>query len=438
MSDNVETRYARSGDVYIAYQVSGAGPLDIVLVPGFVSHVEGNWNNPQIAYILRRLGSFARLIRFDKRGTGLSDRVAGIAGLEQRMDDVRAVMDAVGSERAAIIGVSEGGAMSMLFAATYPARVRALVLIGAYAHFSSAVLEPTELERFIVEIEQGWGTGATLHRFAPTLADDPQARARWAAFERAGASPSAVIALMRMNAEIDVRHVLETVRVPTLILHKRADPRVSFAAAEEMAARIPGARLLELQGRDHLFYVGDVDPMLDSIEEFLTGARAAHDIERVLATVMFTDIVGSTALASSLGDRQWRSRLEDFFGLTREAIGRYRGDQVKTTGDGVLATFDGPARGIRCADAIRSEVQQLGLGLRVGLHTGEVERLGTDIGGIAVHVAARVADLAADNQILVTRTVRDLVAGSGLKLVDEGAHALKGLEEPIQVFSVAS
>lgn len=437
MIEEIPTLYAKSGNVYVAYQVSGAGPIDIVFVPGFVSNVETAWNDPTVAYICRRFGAFARLIRFDKRGTGLSDRVASVASLEERMDDVRAVMDAVGSTRAAIVGVSEGGAMSMLFAATFPDRVQALVLIGTYAHYSSAVLGPEARAQFIQEVESGWGTGVTLRRFAPSLADDPQARTRWAAFERSGASPSAVIALTNMNAEIDVRHVLETIRVPTLVIHRRDDTRVKFAAAEELAARIPGARLCVLPGRDHAYFVGDVDPMIDTVEEFLTGTRGGHDVDRVLATVLFADIVGSTEHARALGDRQWRSRLEDFGSSARLLIARFRGEHVKSTGDGVLATFDGPARGVRCADSLRQETVRLGFEIRCGLHTGEIERLAGDIGGIAVHIASRVADHAGANEVLTTRTVRDLVAGSGLRLVDRGARRLKGLEEDVQLYALA-
>jgi pimeloyl-ACP methyl ester carboxylesterase/class 3 adenylate cyclase len=437
MADQPETKYARSGDTYIAYQVSGSGPIDIVMVPGFISNVEAAWNNPDFAYLLRRLGAFARLIRFDKRGTGLSDRVASIASLEERMDDVRAVMDAAGSDRAVMIGVSEGGAMSMLFAATYPERVQALVIVGSYAHFLSDVQDRAELEAQVREVEEHWGTGVSLRRFAPARANDPKAVANWAAFERSGGSPSAVISLLRMNAEIDVRHVLPAIRVPTLVAHRREDPRVAFASAERMAALIPNARLVELPGTDHPPHMGDTDPLLDAIEEFLTGSRAAPDPERVLATVMFADIVSSTERARELGDRHWRSLLEDFFVATNDAIRKFRGSQIKTTGDGMLATFDGPARGIQCAAAIRSAAMPYGFELRLGLHTGEIERLGADIGGIAVHLAARVADRADANQILVTRTVRDLVAGSGLRLIDAGAHALKGLEEEVQLYSLA-
>lgn len=401
MADDVETKYARSGDVFIAYQVSGSGPLDIVMVPGFISNVETGWSNPQLAYFFRRLGSFARLIRFDKRGTGLSDRMAEIASLEQRLDDVRAVMDAAGSTRAAILGMSEGGAMSMLFATTYPERVQALALFGAYAHFPTHVLGPDELRDQLREIETDWGTGRSLRRFAPSVIDDPQALARWAAFERTGGSPSAVISLLRMNAEIDVRHILPAIRVPTLVAHRRDDTRVKFAAAEEIAGLIPAARLLALVGRDHSYQVGEVDPLLGAIEEFLTGAQSSPDPDRVLKTVMFADIVGSTEKVRTLGDRRWRSLLKDFFVATGDTVRRYMGHQVKTTGDGLLAIFDGPARGVQCAAAIRSLSGAYGFQVRCGLHTGEIELLGDDVGGIAVHIASRVADRAAPNQVLV-------------------------------------
>jgi class 3 adenylate cyclase len=431
-----ETHYAKSGDVHIAYQVVGDGHLDLVCVPGFISHVEHVWEEPHWASFLERLASFARLICFDKRGTGLSDRVGDIPTLEQRMDDVRAVMDAVGSEQAALFGLSEGGPMSVLFAASHPDRTRALVLCGSYALFSSAVMSPDQLEGYVQQVDRSWGSGASVARLAPSLANDPAFLAWFRRFERLGGSPSAVIALMRMNSQIDIRHILPSIRVPTLVLHRTGDLRVNVAAGRFLADNIPGARYIELPGSDHLFCVGDTKRLLDEIEEFLTGARASADADRVLATVLFTDIVGSTSRAAELGDREWRRMLESHDARIRRELERHRGRKIKSTGDGVLATFDGPARGVRCAAAIGEAMAALGLRVRSGLHTGEVELLGDDIGGIAVHLAARVAGMAGAGEVLVSGVVKDLVAGSGLKFRDRGVHALKGLPEDVHIYAV--
>ena len=431
-----ETHYAKSGDVHIAYQVIGEGHLDLVFVPGFISHVEHVWEEQHWAGFLERLASFARLICFDKRGTGLSDRVADIPTLEQRMDDVRAVMDAVGSERAALFGLSEGGPMSVLFAASHPDRTRALVLCGSYALFSSAVMSPDQLEGYVQQVDRSWGSGASVARLAPSLANDPAFVAWFRRFERLGGSPSAVIALMRMNSQIDIRHILPSIRVPTLVLHRTGDLRVNVAAGRFLADNIPGARYIELPGSDHLFCAGDTKRILDEIEEFLTGARASADADRVLATVLFTDIVGSTSRAAELGDREWRRMLESHDARIRRELERHRGRKIKSTGDGVLATFDGPARGVRCAAAIGEAMAALGLRVRSGLHTGEVELLGDDIGGIAVHLAARVAGMAGAGEVLVSGVVKDLVAGSGLRFRDRGVHALKGLPEDVHIFAV--
>jgi class 3 adenylate cyclase len=433
-----ETQYARRGDIFIAYQVLGDAPLDLVFVPGFVSNVEHWWEAPSISRFMQRLASFSRLILFDKRGTGLSDRVAGIATLEERMDDVRAVMDAVGSEQAAVFGISEGGPMSILFAATYPERTSALVVYGSFPENSYCFPTPEALERLLTKIEQGWGTYVTLPIFAPSFVEDAQFRHWWARFERSGASPGAVKALMRMNSEINISHVLPAIRVPTLILHRAEDTAVAVEGSRFMAERIPGAKYVELSGRDHAALVGDVDAILDEIEEFLTGTRLGAETDRALLTVLFTDIVGSTERAGELGDRRWRDLLDSHRMVMRHELARYRGREVATTGDGFLATFDGPARAIRCAIGAREAVRQLGLEIRAGLHTGECELLGEDVGGIAVHIGARVAASARSGEVLVSSTVKDLVAGSGLQFEDRGTRILKGIPDEWRLFAVVS
>lgn len=430
------TKYAKSGDVHIAYQVVGSGAFDLVFVPGFISHVDHVWDEPRWASFLERLASFSRLICFDKRGTGLSDRVAAIPTLEERMDDVRAVMDAAGSKRAAIFGISEGGPMSLLFAATHPDRTLALILYGSYALFPTAVMSPDRLASFMEQVERSWGTGDLVPGFAPSLAHDVAFRNWWARFERLGASPSAVKTLMQMNSEIDIRGVLPMIHVPTLIMHRTDDPRVNVAAGRYLAKHIDGARYVELPERDHLFCAGDTRRILDEMEEFLTGTPSHSDMERSLATVLFTDIVGSTERLSSLGDREWRHLLERHDACVRRELARFRGKEIRTMGDGFLATFDGPARAVRCAQAVRDTVRDLGLEVRSGLHTGEIEILPNDVGGIAVHVAARVAQLAAAGEVLTSSVLRDLVAGSGLHFRDRGIHTLKGVAEGVRLFAV--
>ena len=431
-----ETHYARSGHVRIAYQVVGNGPLDLVVVPGYISNLDHIWDEPGLAHFLSRLSAFSRLILFDKRGTGLSDRLGDLPTLEERMDDVRTVMDAVGSKQAALFGISEGGAMSILFAATYPERTRALVLYGSYGHFPTWVLPPEKFDAFINFIEKAWGTGASLNVFAPSKVSDERFKKWWSRFERLGASPSAAIALMRMNNEIDIRHVLSAIRVPTLVLHRTGDPRVNVEAGRYLGSNIPGARYVELPGADHVPWVGEVDRLADEIEEFLTGSRADVEPDRVLATVLFTDVVDSTKRAVELGDRRWRTLLQQHDGIVRQELGRYRGREIKTLGDGFLATFDGPARAVRCALSIAGAVRSIGLEVRSGVHTGEVEVRGEDIGGVAVHIAARIAAMATMGEVLVSSTVRDLVAGSNLSFCERGARALKGLLEPVRLFSV--
>ncbi len=436
------TRYARSGELNLAYQVIGKGPLDLVYVPGWVSHVELSWEDPAHARFLRRLVSFSRLIMFDKRGTGLSDRVSNheLPTLEERMDDVRAVMDAAGSERAAIFGASEGGNLSALFSATYPERVRALVTFGIFAKRIKAAdypWAPTREERevFARFVEREWGGDMDLGDLVPSA--DEVTRRRLATYLRSSASPGAAAALLRMNTEIDIRHVLPSIRVPTLVLHRRGDRDSNIEEGRYVAARIPGAKFVELSGEDHVPWIGDTDAMLDEVEEFLTGVSPEREPDRVLVTVLFTDIVGSTERASALGDTRWRDLLELHHATVRRQLDRFRGREIDTAGDGFLATFDGPARAIRCACAIQAEVGRLGLEIRTGLHTGECELAGDRVIGLAVHIGARVAAQAGAGEVLVSSTVRDLVAGSGLDFRDLGLTTLKGLPEKWRLFAVA-
>jgi class 3 adenylate cyclase len=436
-----ETRYAKSGDVSIAYQVVGDGPLDLVLVPGFVSHLDVDWDNPRHAHFLRQLASFSRLIRFDKRGTGLSDRPGGLPDLETRMDDVRAVMDAAGSERAALFGYSEGGPMSVLFAATYPEMSTALVLYGTYAKRSgpdddypwAATWE--ERQRYSREIEENWGSDADLHLLCPGA--DAAMAEWWGARARAAASPGAARDLILMNSLIDVRHVLPAVQVPTLVLHRSGDLDSHPDEGRYVAEHIQGARFVELPGADHVPWI-DADQVVDEIEEFLTGARPAPESDRVLATVLFTDIVGSTRRAVELGDRRWRELLEAHNDAVRVQLDRFRGQEVDTAGDGFLATFDGPARAIRAAHAIQESVRRLGIELRAGLHTGECELANGKVRGIAVHTGARVAALAGPGEVLVSSTVRDLVAGSGIAFEERGEHELKGVPGTWRLYEAVS
>jgi pimeloyl-ACP methyl ester carboxylesterase/class 3 adenylate cyclase len=435
-----QTHYAKSGDVNIAYQVVGDGPLDLVFVPGFISHLDLQWADPRIARFLEKLASFSRLIMFDKRGTGLSDPVAAPAPLEDRMDDVRAVMDAAGSERAALFGLSEGGAMSVLFAATYPERTRALVLCGA---FPNGTLDPGDNpggQRWVDGVQrvrsatEHWGEGRTLAYMAPS-ADSERDRIGRGIFERSAASPQMAQTLIDMVLETDVRELLPTLRVPTLVLH-RAEEFVPVECARYMAERIPGARLVVLPGMDHIPFYGDADGYAEEIEEFLTGARQAPISDRILTTVMFTDIVGSTERAAALGDARWRELLSRHDELMRAELERHRGREVKTMGDGFLATFDGPARGIRCARAVSDRVRSLDMALRAGLHTGECELIGDDIGGMAVNIGARIGALAGADEVVVSSTVKDLVVGSGISFSDRGTRELKGVPGEWRLFAV--
>jgi class 3 adenylate cyclase len=441
MAERPSTNYVRSDDVHIAYQVVGEGPFDLLFVPGFVSNIDAIWQSPEQSAFFQRLASFSRLILFDKRGTGMSDRSSQVFSLEQRMHDVQAILDAVGSKRAALFGISEGGPMSLLYTATYPERTAALVLYGSYAKRSWTPDYPfgwkeEQWQAVLDDFEHHWGSpqslGLTMR--APSVANNPDAAERVASYYRSAASPGAAIAIMKMNREIDVRNILSATRVPTLILHRTHERVLDVAHARYMAQQIPGAKLVELAGEDHQPWLGDRDAVLNEIEKFLTGKHQAVEPERILATVLFADIVGSTERAAALGDRTWRELLENFYVKVREVLEQYRGREINTSGDGFLAAFDGPARAIRCAGAIRDALRVLKLEVRCGLHTGECELVGSDLAGIAVHTGARVAGLAAPGEVLVSQTVRDLVAGSGLSFEDRGAHTLKGVPNVWRVF----
>jgi class 3 adenylate cyclase len=408
-----------------------------VLVSGFVSHLEMDWEDPRSAYFLERLRSFARLIRFDKRGTGLSDRPGGVPDLEMRMDDMRAVMDAVGSESAASFGYSEGGPMAILFAATYPQRTSSLVLYGTYAkrlRSEDYPWAPTLAERraYGDEIERRWAFSAELERMCPSA--DPALARWWEARARASASPGAARELIEMNSQIDVRDVLGSVRVPALVLHRRGDRDSRVEEGQYIAERIPEARFIELTGVDHVPWI-DADQIVDEVEEFLTGVRASPRPRRVLATILVTDIVRSTEKVTELGDRTWAELLASHHQALRRELRRFSGEEIDTAGDGFLALFDGPARAIRCALAVTQRVSELGLSVRVGVHTGEVERPGTEVRGIAVHIAARVAAEAGPGEVLATATTRDLVAGSGLTFSGRGERRPEGLDEPKRLFA---
>src|ERR1051325_49595 len=431
----LQTRYARSGDVSIAYQVSGEGPIDLVFVPGFVSHLECMMEDPGIARFFQRLASFTRLIRFDKRGTGLSDRAVAVPSLEQRMDDVRAVMDAVDSRRAALFGLSEGGPMSLLFAATYPERTAALILCGSFAR-SGRRDGPADGPNVRLFNLDDWGTGVLVSAFAPSLAGDPGALEWCASFERQSASPGAVVALQRMNRDIDTYPILGAIRVPTLVLHRAGDRVVPVARGRSIAAHVPGAKFVELPGEDHVPWVGDADAVVDHVEEFLTGARHSVEHDRVLATVLFTDVVGATERAATLGDRQWRDVLGRHHALVRRELAAFRGKEIDTAGDGVLASLDGPAPAIRAARAIADKVKGIGLDIRAGVHTGECEIMGDKLAGIALHIRARVGGMGGAGGGLVSQTVKDLVAGSGLSFHDRGTHALKGVPGEWHLYAV--
>jgi pimeloyl-ACP methyl ester carboxylesterase len=441
------TRYAKRGGVSVAYQVVGDGPFDVVFVPGFVSNLDFFWEVPTIARVWQRLASFSRLITFDKRGTGLSERTTGIPTLEERMDDLHAVMDAAGSERAALVGISEGGPMCLTFAATHPERTIALVLWGSYARVLRAPDYPIGIDEQVLEgalrwIERQWGTGrpASALMFS-AAADDAATLDMVGRTERNSATPATALATLRFGTSCDVRDVLPAISVPTLVLHRRGDPFVSVEHGRHLAAHIPGARLVELPGDFHVGAGPDSnDALVAEIEEFLTGVRPerAHDADRVLATVLFTDIVGSTAKAAELGDRGWRALLDAHDAAVRAEIERARGHEVNRTGDGFVAAFDGPARAIHCAQAITAAARRLGLAVRTGLHTGECTVRDGELSGVALHIGARVAALAGAGEVLVTSTVRDLVLGSGFRFEDRGVQALRGVPGEWRVLALAA
>jgi pimeloyl-ACP methyl ester carboxylesterase len=436
------TRYAKAGDASVAYQVAGNGPRDLILIPGFVSHLEMAWEHLPYERFMERLSRFARVIVFDKRGTGLSDPLIGSPSLEQRIDDIGAVMDAAGADRATVMGISEGAAMSLLFAALHPERVDAAVLYGAFARGNPAEDYPwaSDLESwepFFESIDEVWGEGISLLTLAPSRFEDEQFKRWFGRFERMSATPHMVGETLKLDFGIDIRDVLPAVRVPTLLVHRTGD-FWPVDGARYMAEQIPDARLVELPGEDHWPWIGDSDAIIDEVEEFLTGHRTAPEPDRVLATVLFTDIVASTERAAALGDRAWREVLRSHDAIVRQRLERFRGREVKSTGDGVLATFDGPARAVRCARSLTEEVRPLGIEIRAGLHAGECELLGEDIGGIAVHTGARISALANPGEVLVSSTVKDLVAGSGIAFDDRGEHELKGVPGAWRLFAATA
>jgi pimeloyl-ACP methyl ester carboxylesterase len=437
-----EITYADSDGVSIAWRAVGDGPHDLVIVPGFVSHLEAYWDHPLGKRFLDRLTRFARVILWDKREQGLSDRLGTPPTLEQSMDDLRVVLDAAGAERPTLIGFSEGGPMSILYAATYPQRVARLVLFGSYARIVEAPgftpgFPRAELERFFAVMRSGWASDTVFQRFAPDAAADPAVREWGRRFLRSGISPAGAQALLNLYLQIDVREVVRTLRLPTLIL-QRADDRIADVEhGRWFADNVPGARYVELPGADHIPLLGDQDAILDEIEEHVTGTRPQREPDRVLATVLFTDICASTERAAAMGDARWREVLTRHDSVVRAEVERHRGRVVKSMGDGALATFDGPARAIEGAAAIRAAIADLGLQIRAGLHTGECELMGEDVGGIAVHIGARVAATADPGEIRVSRTVADLVAGSGIAFEDRGEHELKGVPGSWRLLAVA-
>ena len=435
-------RYAKSGDLNIAYIVQGDSPLDLVWIPPWISQVEYLWSEESLQAVMDRLTTFSRVISFDRRGSGLSDPLSGAPTLEEQMDDVIAVMDAAGSERAAIAGTLEGGPMAALFAATHPDRVSGLVL---YATFARATWAPgyewawraeerkRRMDQLVDHCGEGWVAGSV----APSLMDQPDF-VEWAGrLERLAASPGTITRIFDLIGEFDVRDVLPSIRVPTLVMHRREDSFIKIEHSRYMADRIPGAKFVELEGGDNMYSIGDSEALLGEIEEFLTGERHDREPDRMLATVLFTDICGSTEHVAAMGDRSWRYMLERHDALFRRALDRHRGREVKRTGDGFLATFDGPARAIRCAADVAGAVGSIGLQVRAGLHTGELEVMDGDLGGMAVHIAARVMDRAAPSEVLVSSTVKDLVVGSGIDFQERGAHELRGIPGEWQLFSVS-
>jgi class 3 adenylate cyclase len=441
--DPPQTRYAKNGDIHLAYQVAGDGPLDILYVPTWLQQMEALWEEPAIAGFFERITRFARLIMFDRRGSGMSDPLDGAPTLEEQMDDVLAVLDAAGSERAGLFAQFEGGPMAMLFAATHPQRTGALALYETFACTLRSdelpwAADPTEREQWIDQLVEVWGTGQRMLAFAPSIAQDSERLAWFGKLERLAMGPGMVRPIMRLIGEWDVRSVLPTIQVPTLVMHRRDDPVIDPRHADYIAGSIPGARKVELPPGDTLPLLADGPMIVDELEEFFTGARRPQEPDRVLATVLFTDIVDSTRRAADLGDSRWRDLLERHDALVRGHLARHRGREVKSTGDGFLATFDGPARAIRCACDITVDVRKLGLDVRAGLHTGELEVRGADVAGMAVHIGARIGSLADAGEVLVSGTVKDLVVGSGIDFADRGEHDLKGVPGDWRVYSVES
>ncbi len=429
-----ETRYARLGDLHLAYQVIGEGPPDILLLDQWFGHVDAQWDVAPVAELRERLATFGRLIMFDKRGTGLSDPIptSSLPTLEEFMGDIPAVMDTVGSERAAMIANIGGGILAMPFAAAHPERVSSLILIDCFARFLEApdfpIGAPYEALAPALDLAEGdTGRGVMVDLFAPSVANDERLRRAWARYERSAATPGSTKAIVRLIYESDVRDILPAIRVPTLVVHRAEANGFGVEHGRYLATHIPGAKYVELPGRDNLIWAGDQDGVVAEIQDFVTGIRPAPDPRRVLATVMFTDIVGSTQLAAELGDGRWQGLLADHNRLVRRQIERFGGHEVRVVGDGFLATFDGPARAVRCALAIRDGVRDLGLEIRAGLHVGEIELLPDDIAGLAVHIGARVSALAGPGEVLTSSTIKDLVVGSGLKFDDRGSHQLKGV-----------
>ena len=437
MFDQPQTRYAKGPEGDVAYQVVGDGPIDLVVVPGWFSHIDLQWDDLQWRSFLGELASFARVILYDKRGTGLSDPVDGVPTIENRADDLRTVMDAAGSGRAALFGFSEGGPISLMFTATYPERVRALALYGTGVGSTDLAVQ-ARIAETLMRLRRSidhWGEGQTIDWAAPSLREDATARRRVGALERAAMSPKmALLTWQALTRPPDLQHIASSVGVPTLVLHRKHDA-IPIEMGRELAATIPGARFVELEGVDHLPHVGDLKAVTGEVEEFLTGQRHEHPPDRVLATVLFTDIVDSTRRAAELGDQRWRELLQRHDELARAEIRSFQGRLVKDTGDGVLATFDGPTRAVLCATALADRMPQIGLDVRGGLHTGECVRRGDDIGGIAVHIAARIAAKANAGEVLVSSTVKDLVYGSGITFTDQGAHMLKGVPGEWSLFA---
>jgi class 3 adenylate cyclase len=435
-------RYAKSGDLHIAYIVEGDGPIDLMWIPPWISQVEYLWSERSLARVMRRITSFARLITFDRRGSGLSDPFFGAPTLEEQMDDLLAVMDAAGAERVAVFGTLEGGPMATMFAATYPERVSALVLYATFARATWAPgyewAWPADVRRRRMEEQvEHWGEGRIVAGVAPSEASDP-GFIEWAGrLERLAAAPSTIRRILELIGEFDVRDVLPSIRVPTLVMHRRDDSFIQIEHSRYIADQIPGARFVELEGGDNMFSLGDSEALLGELEEHLTGVRHEHEPDRMLATVLFTDICDSTSRAAELGDRGWRSLLERHDALFRHALERHRGREVKRTGDGFLATFDGPARAIRCAASVAEAMNSLGIQVRAGLHTGELEVMDGDLGGLAVHIAARVMNRAAPCEVLVSGTVKDLVVGSGIEFDDRGEHELRGVPGAWRLYAVS-